>query len=125
MKPKLSEAPLHTLIQRLTRDAIAFQRTLDAAFLRDLQQGEIPAANGLLPGLPHQAAPLLRMQTFEVKARVQWRAQKTAQAFLGLSLLNPSADLRYQCETSGDSRFTVAVAALRALAGSVGSQTFW
>jgi len=97
--PPLPKVPLKNVIKRLANDVVELQYVLDEAFLSEAQHTSIPKTQ-------------LRVRTFEVDARVQWSSQQTTQTSLNLSLLNLSGDLRYQRDTSDDSRIMVSVAAL-------------
>ncbi len=104
---KSNAAPLSRLISNLASEAVTVQKNIDAQFEEDCQRFSQLIANtpeGYQEYLWPFAPPRQRLSNFEVKARIQLQQEKTigGSIAIGVHLLNISADLRFQRDTSQD-----------------------
>ena len=108
---KSDAAPLSDLITNLASDVVTIQKNMDAQFEEDHQK-----YIALLAHTPEECREYLRplapvrqrLSKYDVNARISLQTEKTVGASLkiGVNLLNVSADMRFQRDTSKDNQIS-------------------
>ncbi|MEM7103691.1 MAG: hypothetical protein AAF502_11205 [Bacteroidota bacterium] len=111
MKPKKGPS-VTELLESFAGDVVQIQKKLDDRFIIEANQFvadylSVPEDHRtfLMPSAPQRQV----LAKHEVSARIAWRKEKSIEASLSVSLLNLSADIRFQRETSTDSSITIEI----------------